>query len=345
MKNSLKLAVLLLLLVTFTNCSKKDMNSKSIVFEIEYQTRADTSDNVDSPTFYKINSDSSIIITTAKSTNRLLVHNSINGEFVKYVGSSGNGELQFLRPNGIFVIDSLLFVVERDNRRIQVLSLPSFTFKAFIAENDLVKPYGIYINKIDSVYNIFITDNYETAEGNIPPNAELNKRVLKYSAVFAKINRINFVKHFGDTIADGTLKIVESIFGDEKYNNLLIAEEKEDETCLKVYDFDGNYKNITFGKGLFKYQVEGISLYQNGDNGFWIITDQDLHDNIFHIFSRIDFSHIGYFKVKNTANTDGIWLTQEAFKNFPNGAFIAVNNDQNISAVNLINILNEFKIE
>ena len=157
------------------------------------------------------------------------------------------------------------------------------------------------------------------------------------------LNNVKLVKKFGETTNQGKLKIVESIYGDPEYNNLLIAEEKEDETCVKVYDLDGNYKNQIIGKGLFKYQVEGIALYKSESNdGFWIITDQDSANNSFHIFSRKNFKHLGYFQNPNTTNTDGIWLTQENYKGFPDGAFFAVHNDGNVSCSDLKLIVDKF---
>jgi len=351
MKNLKKIIPLLMVTLLFSNCSKinlrKDENNSVIIFNNSYQTSANEADNIDSPTFYKLDSNNAWLISTAKSTNRLLVHNASNGDFIKYIGSKGCGQLEFLRPNGIFVIDSFLVVVERDNHRLQVITLPNLNFVTFIGTDELVKPYGIFAYKKENQYHFYITDNYETAEEQIPPNNELNKRVLHYQFSYVEsIPTTKLIKKFGEIEGNGVLKIVESIWGDKENNNLLIAEEKKDETCVKVYDFDGNFKNQIIGKGLFKYQVEGIAFYNaKYGKGFWIITDQNLGDNTFHIFSRKDFNHIGSFKVSNTENTDGIWLTQNSFNNFPKGAFFSVNNDQNVSAVNLAVILKKFLTE
>lgn len=338
------LALPLVLLTSFCMDENKEEENTKIVIDESYQTKRNEIDNVDSPAFWKNSNGEGWLISTAKSTDRLLVNNATNGSLIKVVGKTGDGRIEFRRPNGIYIIDSLLFVVERDNRRVQVLSLPDFKFITLFGETDLIKPYGIYINKTDSSYKIYVTDNYESEDETIPADSLLNERILVYNYdLMNSLNNIKLVKKFGETTNQGKLKIVESIYGDPEYNNLLIAEEKENETCVKVYDLDGNYRNQIIGKGLFKYQVEGIALYKSGSNdGFWIITDQDSANNSFHIFSRKNFKHLGYFQNPNTTNTDGIWLTQENYKGFPDGAFFAVHNDGNVSCSDLKLIVDKF---
>ncbi|MBK8946114.1 MAG: hypothetical protein IPM32_12700 [Ignavibacteriae bacterium] len=346
MKYNYYLLYIILIPISFLSCTNKKTNEVKIEKEFKinesFQTSANELDNVDSPTFYKLNDTTIWLITTAKSTDRLLVHDASNGKFIKYVGTKGNGQLQFLRPNGIFVIDSLLFIVERDNARIQVLQLPQFEFVTFVGNGNLIKPYGIFVYYENESYNIYVTDNYETADEQIPIDSELGNRIHFYKLQFDKDEaKTELIKKFGETNSNGVLRIVESINGDLENNNLLIAEEKEDETCIKVYNFNGDFKNKVVGLKLFKSQVEGIALYKKNNNGFWIVTDQDSSANIFHLFERKTFNHIGYFKSDNTKNTDGIWLTQESYTNFPQGAFFAVNNDKNISGFNLKDILDK----
>lgn len=342
MKNILIISLLVLL---FTSCHSSKEKTSISTFEIDevYQTERNEEDNIDSPAFWKGDSSSNWLISTAKSTNRLLVHNASTGKFIKYVGTKGSKPEQFLRPNGISVIDSFLFVVERDNKRIQVMKLPDFKFVTFIGKNDLIKPYGIYVHKFSGFYNLFVTDNYETEDEQIPANKYLGKRILNYQVSLDQ-NTLSskLINKFGSTRGKGVLKVVESIYGDPINNNLLIAEEKRDETCVKVYSFTGEFKR-SFGDKIFKHQVEGITLFKNGKGGgFWIVTDQDLTYNRFHIFDRVSFKHLGVINPKNTANTDGIWLTQQKFYGFPKGAFFAVNNDGNVSAFDLRTIVNLF---
>lgn len=337
----------LLLFLPFLGCSQQKGSEKDIIINEIFQTTSDSTDNVDSPAFWKGKNGETWIITTAKETDLLIVDNAENGRNIKRIGSSGNGLGQFDRPNGIFVIDDYCFVVERDNHRLQIFHLPDFQPLGIIGDTILIKPYGIYINKVDDKqFDIFITDNYETKDEKIPPNNELNKRVHKFNINLSNKNlHWEYLYAFGDTTNPGALKIVESICGDPQNNNLLIAEEDVSQSSVKVYDFNGKFTGKSFGIGLFKSQVEGIALYDCGNGkGYWIVTDQSENRNKFLFFDRITFEYITSFTAKNTTNTDGIWLTQQAFGKFTKGAFFAVNNDTNVSIFDLANLLNKLNL-
>ena len=59
-----------------------------------------------------------------KAGHRLTLFDGDSGAVSGTVGAGGEGHGSFNRPNGITVFGDLVFVVERDNRRVQVLSLP-----------------------------------------------------------------------------------------------------------------------------------------------------------------------------------------------------------------------------
>ena len=323
------------------SCKDSDNHSldNSTIIEEVFQTPRDENDNIDSPAIWHGPNGENWLISTAKSTDKLFINNGADGAFIKTVCESGDSLGQLKRPNGISVIDDLVIIVERDNKRLQVFKLPSFESLGFIGK-DLIKPYGLFVYKDDSKYNLYVTDNYETAEELIPPNNELNRRVHQYSFIIDE-NGLNseFVKVFGDTTKKGALRIVESVYGDVENNVLLFSEEDESNSSVKVYDLEGNFKEV-FGSGLFNFQVEGISLYKEKDgNGFWVITDQSMTNNRFLLFDRKTFNFIGAFKGTNTLNTDGIWLTQKPFSNFKDGAFFAVHNDGNVSGFDLSEII------
>lgn len=67
------------------------------------------------------------LIASGKSTHRLSVFDAADGSLLRHVGGKGKRAGQFTRPNGLAVSGDLLFVVERDSPRVQVLRLPGFT--------------------------------------------------------------------------------------------------------------------------------------------------------------------------------------------------------------------------
>lgn len=338
----MKIKLILLVLaaaILFASCKKEEEPAaeegvKTYVINEVFQTPRDEMDNVDSPAFYQTTDGENWIIATAKEGDVLIVNNAETGEEVKRTAGSGTKLGMLERPNGISVIDDLAVIVERDNHRVQVFSLPGFESLGSIAGDKLIKPYGLYIYKLDGKYRMFVTDNYETADEQVPPPSELDKRIYVYDFTVEDGElKSEFVKTFGDTSGAGVLSVVESIYGDAMHNNLLLSEEDVSQSSVKVYDLDGNFTGKVFGKGLFKYQVEGIALHEceNG-KGYWIITDQSLNGNRFMVFERETFEHIGNFTGPKTTNTDGIWLTQTSYGQFDRGAFFAVHNDGNVSA-------------
>lgn len=324
------------------------ISQNNIVVKEIYQTIRNEDDNVDSPTYWEGTDGEHWIISTCKGTHSLLVDDALTGKNILRIGSKGVEPGKFVRPNGIFAIDSLLFVVERNNHRIQVLTLPDFKTLITFGDSTLIKPYGIFVNKLnDSLYNIYVTDNYETSERKTPPDSLLGKRSHIYELLFSNRKvESKLLKMFGDTSGNGVLRIVESVWADPGNNVLLFSEEDTTQSCLKVYNLKGNYSGKTFGNGLFNGQVEGLALYKcDNGKGLWIVTDQSHEKNKFLFFDRITFEYIGSFSGSNTTNTDGIWLAQKPIQNFEQGLFFAVHNDGNVSAFDFHEILSKLGLE
>ena len=266
----------------------------------------------------------------------LVVNDAATGKELRRVGGPGTGPGKMERPNGIFVIDDLAMVVERDNHRVQVFQLPSFKSIGIFGDTLLKKPYGIaaYPAPDPAGYIVYVTDNYEMPDESVPPDSMLGQRVRQFRLTRAG-GRITAepVTAFGATSGAGVLKVVESIAADVPNNRLLVAEELETASHIKVYSLDGRFTGEIIDSGLFPHQAEGIILYACGDtSGYWVTTDQGMAVNTFHVFDRQSLSHLGSFRGAQTLNTDGIALTQRGFADFPNGAFYAVHNDGNVAA-------------
>ena len=113
------------------------------VIQEVYFTPRDTTDNVDSPAVWHGDAGENWLIATAKETDMLLVFDAATGELIRRVGGSGKQAGALDRPNGVAVIDSFAIIVERDNARVQVFSLPNFNALGLIGEGQLIRPYGI----------------------------------------------------------------------------------------------------------------------------------------------------------------------------------------------------------
>ncbi len=310
-------------------------------------------DNVDSPALWRSPSGEAVLLATAKKNGYLVRYDGDTGAANGRVGSQGAGAGQFDRPNGIFVADDLVFVVERDNRRVQVLRAPAFESLGSFGTAELQQPYGIWLRKErDGRYDVLVTDAYmagQTAAGDEipPPLDQLGRRVRRYSVdVSSGTVTATLRASIGDTGKDGAIRVPESLWGDPAHDRLLIAEEDlPTGTSVRDYDLSGHYRNRTLGLGLFKAQAEGIALWQCDDgSGYWIMADQYKDRSLFHIFDRATLQHLGAFAGETVANTDGIWLHQAGTTRFPQGVFYAVHDDQGVGAFDWRDIAKALKL-
>jgi 3-phytase len=301
-------------------------------------TPANPPDEVDSPTAWLTPEGGRWLISSGKETHQLLVHDGETGALLRRVGGEGEAPGQFKRPNGVFAWGDRLFVVERDNRRVQVLSLPTFAPLATFGEAELRSPYGLWLHEPEGgTLELWVTDSFMHGERYdvVPPLAELGGRLKRYTVLIDDdAVSARFEGSAGDTREAGALRVVESIAGDLANGRLLVAEEDVPTgTGYRVYGFDGAYLGRDVGVGEFKAQAEGIALWSCPDgSGYWLASDQFRDHTLFRVFDRQTLEPKGRFAGRNTGLTDGVWLSQAPSARFPAGVFYASNRDESLSA-------------
>ncbi len=301
-----------------------------------FTTQRDESDNVDSPALWHGIDGQNWLLSTAKEGNAVIVFDAATGDMIGRFGQTIDTLGGLSRPNGIAVIDNYAVVVERDNHRIQVFSLPELNPLGTFGDTVLRLPYGVTLDYFEDKYHIYVTDNYETPEEETPPADSLGMRVHHF--VFTvENNRVNaeHIKAFGDTSGEGVLYKVESILVDRDYDRLLIADEHEERRNVKIYDVAGNFSGQIISHKYFFYEPEGIVVWEcEADNsGYYIMVDQGKINNTFQVFDRKTLDYISGFSGEITRNTDGIAISQKAFGSFKFGAFYPVHNDGSLTAI------------
>lgn len=323
-----------------------------VVVKEAFVTALTPEDNIDSPALHLGKDGKALLLATGKKTGHLVAYDGDTGASLGPRGSKGTGPGQFDRPNGIFVQDDLLFVVERDNRRVQVLRLPGLQPLGSFGANELQKPYGMWLRPVGALrYDVLVTDAYmdgEDAQGNeiVPALATLKDRIKRYSVtVDGDTVKSSLSGVVGDVSAEGAVRVPESAWGDAAHDRLLVAEEDLTGTALREYTMEGRYVR-TLGAGLFKAQAEGIALWQCRDgSGYWITTDQFKDRSLFHVWDRKTLAHLGAFAGGTVGNTDGVWLHQGATKRFPAGVFYAVHDDQGVGAFDWRDVARALKLK
>lgn len=317
-------------------------NTAAVILEERFHTERDEGENVDSPAVWHGPDGQHWLLATAKEGDSILVFDARDGDYLRRVGESGADAGSLERPNGIAVIEDLMLVVERDNQRIQVFSLPGFRSLGSLTHEDLRLPYGLTLAANDNgSYELYVTDNFNPALEGYPPEEELDERIhhFRFRVSDGRVES----KHmgtFGDIAGPGLLTKVESLFVDVAHDRLLIADEAFSQRNVKVYDLAGRFTGEIIPSTWFSSEPEGIALYRCGRrSGYWIITDQHPSaDNRFQVFDRESLSHVGTFRGAITRNTDGVWLTQAVFGDFTEGAFYPVHDDGSITAIDLAGI-------
>ncbi|WP_051412430.1 hypothetical protein [Pseudoxanthomonas sp. J35] len=287
------------------------------------------------------------LLASAKDGARLLVFDADTGIRIGASGGPGEGPGQFRRPNGVAVAGDLLFVVERDARRVQVLQLPQFRVLGEFGREQLQLPYGIWLDTSDGgAITAYVTDSFmeDFATSRLPPVERLAERVKRYRVGVDAHGALQaeYVDAFGDTGEAGALRMVESIAGDPAHGRMLIAEEdRRVGSTLREYSLQGRY----LGRNLppFASDAEGVVLWDcGGGAGYWIAADQ-VEPTLFRLFDRDTLAPAGRFTGMRTAGTDGVALGGPTPR-FPHGALFALHADVSVAAFDLGEVARRLKL-
>jgi 3-phytase len=318
----------------------RDHDVPHVVVREAFVTAATPEENIDSPASWQQDG-KRMLVATAKATDALVVYDGDSGQRLRTVGGPGKALGQLRRPNGVATIDDrYLFVVERDNQRVQMFALPEFTPLLVFGEDALRQPYGLWVRAKGEGYEVLVSDAYmagEDADGDdvVPPLEQLDRRFRRYEVTRGGDGwQARDAGSFGDTTAAGAIRVPESLFGDEAYGRLLVAEEDVPTgTRLREYDLQGRYLGSDVGAGQYKAQAEGIALMACADGGgWWVASDQFADRTVFHLFDRTSLAHAGSFAGEVTGLTDGVWLDARGDARFPQGVFYASHLDQGVAA-------------
>lgn len=290
------------------------------------------------------------LIATAKSSHRLVVYDADTGQRLRDIGGKGGEPGRFNRPNGIAVFGDRLFVAERDNKRVQVLSLPDFRPIGSFGEGQMRSPYGLWLNTADDgAVDVYVTDNFmEGARYDVvPPLDQLDQRVRRYRLRFGPQDELaaESLGSFGDTGEANALRVVESIAGDPAHDRLLIADEFQPHSTLREYTMSGQATGRNVPDDIFSFEAEGVALLPcRRDRGYWVAVDQLSPLTVFHFFDRRSLARVGSFTGRTVAATDGIALRAEPTARFPSGALFAVHADKSVAAFDLREVVAALKL-
>ena len=289
-----------------------------------------------------------LLIASGKSSNALSVYDGDTGKRLRSVGGPGTGPLQFNRPNGVAVFGDLLFVVERDNRRVQVVQLPDFKYLDTFGEDVLQVPYGVWLHETGpGELELFVTDSFmaDFRTRELPPMRLLDQRVKRFQVQVGADGSVQtrYLGSFGDIGPSGALRMVESIAGDPAHDRLLIADEdRRVGSTLRDYTLAGRYNGHSLPA--FTADAEGVALWAcDASEGYWVAVDQ-LRPTLFRVFDRRSLEPMGTFSGEQVANTDGQALYAAGTARFPAGALYTLQDDKAIAAFDLRDVVKALEL-
>ena len=313
--------VVLGMLTLLTSCSVLKKNKNALKPDIiTEKVMFDTDD----PAIW-INPDDaskSIILGTDKLTDGGLYAFDLEGKIINKVtglGRPNNVDIGYgLSLNGKLV--DFAAVTERDTDKVRIYSLPELKeigeFSVFDGE-ELRSPMGISVYKNPESKEVYVIVGRKTG----PSDKYLWQYKLSDNA--GKI-KAEVVRKFGQFSG---LKEIESIAVDAELGLIYYSDEMYG---VHVYHADpakGDQEILLFGKGDFKRDIEGISIYPTAPGkGYILISNQQA--NTFNVYLRENPAKGKIAEIPfSTSESDGSDVTAVALgERFPKGVFVAMSN-------------------
>lgn len=264
----------------------------------------------------------SIIVGTDKQTGGGLYAFDLDGKIITKVTGLG-------RPNNVDIGYGLLLngkpvdfavTTERETNKVKIYSVPDLKeigeFSVFDGE-ELRAPMGISVFKNPETQEIYAIVGRKTG----PSNQYLWQ--YKLSDDGGKI-KAEVVRKFGQFSG---LKEIESIAVDAELGLIYYSDEQ---FGVHVYHADpakGDEELLLFGKGDFKSDIEGISIYPTEPGkGYILISNQQA--DTFNVYLREDSAKGRIVEIPfSTKESDGSEVTAVALGDrFPKGVFVAMSN-------------------
>lgn len=264
----------------------------------------------------------SIIIGTDKDTDGGLYAFDLNGKITHKV-------LGLKRPNNVdleygFILNGkktdIAAVTERETNKVKLHSLPELKEVGEIAvfEGESERgPMGVSLYKNPETGNIFVIVGRKSG----PADGYLwqYKLTEKNGSITGEVVR-KFGKYSG-------LKEIESIAVDDEMGYIYYSDEQFGVHKYYADPEKGNEELSVFGKGDFKSDVEGISIYPTAEGKGYILVSNQQNDT-FNVYLREDQSKGRIAEIPvSTLESDGSEVTNVNLgPKFPKGVFVAMSN-------------------
>jgi 3-phytase len=268
------------------------------------------------------NAEKSIIIGTDKDTNGGLYAFDMNGKIINKVPG-------LKRPNNVdieygFMLNGkktdIAAVTERETNKVKFYTLPDLkdTGELSVFDGETERdPMGISMYKNPATGEIYAIVGRKSG----PADGYLWQYKLseKDGKITGEAIR-NFGKYSG-------LKEIESIAVDDELGYIYYSDEQFGVHQYYADPAKGNEELLVFGKGDFKSDVEGISIYPtSAETGYILVSNQQ--KDTFNVYLRENLAKGRIAEIPvSTSESDGSEVTNVNLgAQFPKGVFVAMSN-------------------
>ena len=269
------------------------------------------------------NPNNSLLLICDNSRDFLEIHNPITNSFIAQFSGSAIGGGGFNSPRDLDIAYSVqtntgtqdvVFVVEEHSSRVSMFSLPDTSFLGVFGVSDLNQPRGISLYWNNGQLQAFVAETGTQIDEIIVYNISAGGQGLTGTLAY-RFPTVGFIDNF----------VIDPFAG-----RLLISNEDTTKNVM-VYDLNGNFVQF-FGGGHFVSIPEGISFFDAGVGGGFIVVAEKSNPTQFEVFDRQTYSRIGNF-TGPTSLTNGIVISQASLApTFANGVLYATDDGRRIQA-------------
>lgn len=340
LKNKMKKLTLLLTgIILITACKK---GSKLPAIQPDVITER-TLNDTDDPAIWVNPEDASksIVFGTDKETNGAIYAFDLSGKIIeektiRNIKRPNNVDLSYNFKLTDSTKTTIIAFTEREKQQIRVFSVPDMKpldnggFKVFTdaTEPEFNLPMGLALYTSSKTGKTYAIVSRKTG----PKENYLYQYELVGNGATASAN---LVRKFGKFSGK---KEIEAIATDNELGFIYYSDEQH---CVRKYYAEpsaGNKELACFGSERFKRDIEGIAIAKtDAKNGYIIVSNQQQGE--FNLFDRQTNEFVKAVNL-STVETDGCEVTTVSLGNkFPNGLFVAMNDDKNFYFYDLKKIL------
>jgi 3-phytase len=234
------------------------------------------------------------ILATSPGANSVQVRSLSDGTLLERFSRRGRAAGTVSEPVGIASHDSLVFVVEKTNHRVQAFRLPQFESVGIFGNEELIAPEWIVLLRQGTNIDVYVSDRADMSADTAPASR------VRIFRIGLDGNRLTagLMRTFG---GEAELGGIAGIAIDSAHDRLLVADRV---AGVVAFTLGGDVTGLAIAPDVFDGGADALALRSCGrDAGQWFVTDTA---QSFHVFDRATLAPVTRFWGRTLAPTGGV---------------------------------------